>query len=324
MRPLARITQSIRPMSAYAAAFRDPRPDVTLVGAGAVARALGHRLSQRQYRVLAVIGKSISRAEELGRAVQAPVLSNSLFDLPDATRLLLICVPDDAVVEVVERLARVPHAWEKTLVAHTSGALPASILKPVAEKGARILGFHPLQTLTHDSPPEVLDGVYAGIEGAPQPVAAGIELAVNLGMRYIVLSPDAKSRYHLAATIASNYLVTLVSVVQQVLGSIDVDRATAQEIIEPLIQGTLDNLSNSSPEDALTGPISRGDLDTVRQHGLALRRYLPHLVPVYAALAAETVPLAVRSSRLDPETARDVLEMIDKMVSLPLPAQPEN
>jgi predicted short-subunit dehydrogenase-like oxidoreductase (DUF2520 family) len=202
---------------------------------------------------------------------------------------------------------------------HTSGALPAAMLRPLAERGARTLSFHPLQTLHAQSGEGALDGVYAGLEGEPQAVATGIELATQLGMRYLVLTAESKPRYHLAASMASNFLVTLVAAVQQVLSSLDVDRQTAQEVMEPLIRGTLENLMRSSPEDALTGPIVRGDVDTVRQHGLALRRYHPQLVPLYAALAMETVPLAVRSSRLDPEDAREMLNLIAKMVSLPLP-----
>jgi predicted short-subunit dehydrogenase-like oxidoreductase (DUF2520 family) len=302
----------------YAAAIRDLRPNVTLIGAGAVARALGIRMVDREYPVLGVIGRSIN-TERLGREIQAPLVSDQMRDLPGQTRLVLMCVPDDVISELAEQLSTVPHEWEKTVVAHTSGALPASILKPLAEKGARVLSFHPLQTLTRESPPSALDGVYVGLEGRPQPVAAGIELATNLGMRYLVVTPETKPLYHLAASMASNYLVTLTSVVQQVLSTLDVDRASAQDIIEPLIRGTLDNLARSTPEDALTGPVVRGDLETLRQHGLALRRYLPHLVPVYAALAAETVPLAIRSSRLDPDRAREVLNLIEKMVSLPLP-----
>lgn len=307
-------------MNAYAAAFRDLRPDATVIGAGAVGGAVARRLHARGYPILAILSRSITRAERLARDVEAPVMSNSVFDLPERARLLFICVPDGAIAEVAERLARVPHAWEKTVVVHTSGALPAGALRPVAERGARVLSFHPLQTITEPSPAGVLDGVYAGIEGSPQAVAAGIELAVNLGMRYLVLTPETKARYHLAASMASNFLVTLMAVVQQVLTSLDIDRATAQEIVEPLVRGTLESLERSTPEDALTGPIVRGDLNTMREHGLALRRHLPHLVPIYAALAMETVPVAVRSSRLDPDRAAEILEMIAKMVTLPLPA----
>jgi predicted short-subunit dehydrogenase-like oxidoreductase (DUF2520 family) len=307
-------------MPTYAAAFSDPRPDVCVIGAGAVGGALAARLHARGYPVLGVLSRGLERAERVGRAVGARVVSGNVLDLPPSARLVLVCVPDDGIADMAERLARVPHAWERTVVAHTSGALPAARLRPLAERGARLLSFHPLQTLTRQSPPEALDGVYVGLEGDPQAVAAGVELAANLGMRYLVLTAEAKARYHLAASMASNYLVTLLGAVQQVLASLDVDRPTAQEVIQPLVRGTLENLARSTPEDALTGPIVRGDLDTLRQHGLALRRYFPQLVPLYAALAAETVPLAVRSSRLDPARAEEVLALIEKMVTLPLPA----
>ena len=184
-----------------------------------------------------------------------------------------------------------------------------------------MLSFHPLQSLTPQSDASALSGVYAGIEGEAQAVAAGVELAANLGMRYLVLSADQKPRYHLAASVASNYLVTLNAVVQQIMGSLDIDRETAQAVMAPLVRGTLDNLDASTPEDALTGPIVRGDLDTVREHGLALRRHLPSLVPVYASLAMETVTLAVRSSRLDPAQAEAMLDLINKMVTIPLPSK---
>jgi predicted short-subunit dehydrogenase-like oxidoreductase (DUF2520 family) len=141
-------------------------------------------------------------------------------------------------------------------------------------------------------------------------------------MRYLVLSAEDKPRYHLAASIASNFLVTLQSVVQQLLEGLDIDRATAREVMAPLIRGTLDNLTATSPEEALTGPILRGDLETVHKHGLALRRHAPHFVPVYASLALETVTLAVRSSRLDPGRAEEMIALLDKMVTLPLPAAP--
>lgn len=309
-------------MAAYAAAFKDSRPGVTVIGAGAMGRVLAARLHECGYPVLGVISRTRDHAESLGRKVGARIFSNTPLDLPPATRLVVCCVPDGQIESVAERLSRVPHAWRQTVVLHTSGALPASALQPLADEGARTLSFHPLQTVTPRSDAAVLDGVYAGIEGPAPAVAAGIEIAVSLGMRYLVLTAEAKPRYHLAASVASNFLVTLNAVVQQILLTLDLDRATAQEVMAPLIRGTLDNLAASTPEDALTGPIVRGDLETVRRHGVALRRYLPHLVPVYAALAMETVSLAVRSSALGPDEAEQMLDLIDKMVSIPIPAHP--
>lgn len=309
--------------SAYTSIFKTSHPDTTIIGAGAVGGVLAKRLHSRGYWVNAVLSRNQESALDVARLVESSIASINLRDLPAETRLLIIAVPDDAISVLAEQLAYLSHPWKETLVVHTSGALSTSVLAPLAAREAQTLGFHPLQTLTRSSGPESLDDSYAALEGKPSAIAAGIEIAVNLGMRYVVLSAENKMRYHLAASMASNFMVTLTAVVQQILTSLEIDRATAQRLIQPLMQTTLDNLAEHAPEDILTGPIVRGDLDTLTGHGLALRRYLPHLVPVYAALATETVPIAVRSSRLSPERADEILELIARMVTIPLPTVTE-
>ena len=306
-------------MEVFASAFKDARPGVAIIGAGAVGRALGLRLAESGYPILAVVSRTLAPAESLARAVGASVASDRLSDLPAEAAFVLLCVGDDQIADVAETLTGARRSWKDTVVAHTSGALASSVLEPLAEEGASVLSFHPLQTIPRDASASALVGAHVGLEGDPRGVAAGIELAVRLGMRYLVLSPDAKARYHLAATMTSNFLVTLMGMVQEVLSSLDIDRDDAMAMLAPLLQGTLDNLKASSPEEALTGPVARGDLATLRQHGLALREHLPHLVPAYAALSVETVRLAVRSGRLEAEQAEKVLDLMQRMVTIPLP-----
>lgn len=305
-------------MAVYASAFKEARPGVAVIGAGAMGRALALRLADQGYPVLAVISRTRVKAEALGQAVGAPIASDRLMDLPPNVRLVFLCVGDSSIADVAESLTGVRHAWKDTVVVHCSGALPASILDPLAQEGASVLSFHPLQTVTKPTA-KTLDGVYVGIEGGGKAVAAGIELAVNLGMRYLVLSAEAKPRYHLAASMTSNFLVTLMAMVQEVLVSLDIDRSDGFALVEPLLRGTLENLEHASPEDALTGPVIRGDLETLRSHGLSLRQHLPQLVPAYAALTVESVRLAVRSGRLDPSRAEDVLGLMQQLVTTPLP-----
>jgi len=306
-------------MTAFASVFKQARPGVAIIGAGAVGRVLALRLADCGYPILGVISRTRSHAEALAQSVGAPVASDDLGALPAAAQLVLICVPDDAVTDIAERLTGVRHPWRETVVAHTSGALPSSALGALAGEGADTLSFHPLQALTERSGPEALDGIYVGLEGGQRAVGAGIELAVGLGLRYLVLSAEARARYHVAAVVASNFLVTLVAMVQEILNSIDVPRDDAFALVEPLLRGTLDNLARSTPEEALTGPVVRGDLETLRRHGLALRQHLPQLVPSYAALTVEAVRVAVRSGRLDPRRAEEVLALAQRLVTTPLP-----
>ena len=305
----------------YTSAFAGPRPPVALVGAGAMARALGLRLAEAGYPVRAVVSRTPGPARDLARVLGAGLGTDRLDQIPDVP-LVVLAVPDDQVAELADTLTGAPRAWAGAVVLHTSGALPASALEPLRALGARTLSFHPLQSLPPGSDASRLDGVTVGIEGEPPGVAAGIELAVGLGLRYVVVSADAKPRYHLAAAMASNLVVTLMGMVQEVLDSIGIDRAQAMGILEPLVRGTLDALAETSPEEALTGPVARGDLGTLRAHGLALRKDLPHLVPAYAALSVETVRLAVRAGTLAPDRAEDVLALMERMVTMPLPERP--
>ena len=305
-------------MDTFASAFQTPRPPVAIVGAGAVGRALGLRLADAGYPVHAVVSRSRSSAERLAAVLGARVASDRLGDVPEVP-LVVLAVPDDQIADLAETLTGAPRSWQGAVVLHTSGAQTAALLEPLRQEGARTLSFHPLQAITRDADASTLEGVTVGIEGEPPGVAAGIELAVGLGMRYLVVAAAAKPRYHLAAAMASNLLVTLMGMVQEVLASIDIDRREAMAILGPLLQGTIDNLRAGSPEDALTGPVARGDLGTLRTHGLALRKDLPHLVPAYAALSVETVRLAVRAGTLAPDRAEDVLSLMERMVTLPLP-----
>ncbi len=304
----------------YASAFADPRPAVALVGAGAMARTLGLRLAEAGYPIRAVVSRTLGPARDLARVLGAGVGTDRLSEIPGVP-LVVLAVPDDQIAELADTLTGVPRTWQDAVVLHTSGALPASVLEPLRAQGARTLSFHPLQSLPPDADASRLDGVTVGVEGPPAGVAAGIELAVGLGLRYLVISADAKPRYHLAAAMASNLTVTLMGMVQEVLASIDIDRTQAMSILEPLVRGTLDTLIQSSPEEALTGPVARGDLGTLRAHGLALRKDLPHLVPAYAALSVETVRLAVRAGTLTPDRAEDVLALMERMVTMPLPGR---
>lgn len=284
----------------------ETRPGVAIVGPGAVGAVLGTGLAEAGYPVLAVLGRTRARAARLARRVGAPVASTRWSDLPDDVRFIVCCVPDDAVAAVATALADVAHAWSETTVAHTSGLLTADVLAPLAERGARTMSFHPLQTFA--DPDATLDGVFVALEGEDEALRLGRAAAINLGARYLELPAAAKPAYHLAATVASNFFVTLVALVQEILHGVGIEPETSLALVQPLVEQTWGNLLRHTPETALTGPIVRGDVGTVSRHGDVVAAHYRHLMPVYAALAAETVRVAVRAGRLDPDRAIALLD----------------
>jgi predicted short-subunit dehydrogenase-like oxidoreductase (DUF2520 family) len=172
------------------------------------------------------------------------------------------------------------------------------------------LSFHPVQSFTASTPPDAFEGIYIGLEGDAPALDVGRQLALDLGAHPFVLTAEAKPRYHLAASMASNFFVTLMALAGEVLADIGIDRPTGAALLRPLVEGTWRNLATQLPEEALTGPIARGDLDTLLRHTEALATHLPQLTPAYAALAAETVRVAVRGGHLAPDRAQHLLDTL--------------
>ncbi len=300
------------------AAFENASP-VAVVGAGAVGTALARRLAARGAPVQAILSRDAADAHALADRVDAPVAADQAIALPEDIRLVMLCVPDDALPTVADRLAAVSHPWASTIVGHTSGARTAEALAPLAHEGAATLSFHPLQTFAPETPPTAFEDVVVGIEGDADAVSAGVALARGLGARPIRLTARSKALYHCAAALASNGLVALMAVVEEMLTAADIEDKdhSAVDLMAPLVEQTWDNLASGSPEDALTGPVARGDDATVDAHLGALQDEAPHLVPLYAALSTEMARTAVRGGQLDADAADTLLRILQKALQSP-------
>ena len=196
----------------------------------------------------------------VGSAVSAR-LSERGVAVADNGQLVLICVPDNSIAEVARGLEEGP--W----IAHVSGATPLSALDP----HLRRFSMHPLQTFPRARGPEQLDGAWAG-------VTAGFWLAETLGLKPFELADEARPLYHAGAAIASNYLVTLHTVASELFRA----AGAPPEALVPLMRRTIDNGFE------LTGPIERGDWETVEAHRRAIRAARPELEPLYDVLAEAT------------------------------------
>lgn len=238
------------------------------------------------------MGRGLTAAlERAGVAVRLLGRTRRPGDTREA-ELVLIATPDDAVEGVAGDLAREHAVSGAQVVLHLSGLLDRSALEPLAASGAGLGSFHPLQTIADPSlAPELLRGAFAGLEGDGRAVATGGRLAAALGMRVVELASGAKPAYHAGAVVASNYLVVLAALAEQLAGRAGVPAAQAAMLYLPLMRGTVANLS-LGPAAALTGPIRRGDAATVRRHLSAL---LPEERPLYRELGLVALQLARRA-----------------------------
>jgi len=166
--------------------------------------------------------------------------------------LHLLCVPDRAIAEVARSIP--PGPW----VAHVSGGTPLAALDP----HVRRFSVHPLQTLVRGRGPEQLDGAWGAVTGETDEAReAGLEVARTLGLEPFVLADDRRAVYHAGAAIASNFLVTL----HRAASDLFEEAGAPPAALVPLMRRTIENGFE------LTGPIARGDLETVARHREALR-----------------------------------------------------
>lgn len=202
----------------------------------------------------------------VGTAVAARLSERGLLGSGDDIDVALLCVPDRAIPEVAAGLERGP--W----VAHVSGATPLVALAP----HVRRFGLHPLQTFTARRGPEQLDGAYAAVTAeSDEARELGTWLATALGLVPFALDDGARAAYHAGAAVAANYLVTL----RRAAGSLLEAAGAPPEGLDILMRRTIDN------DFELTGPIDRGDWETVHRHIAAIRELQPELEEAYRALA---------------------------------------
>ena len=211
---------------------------------------------------------TIIGAGRAGSALAARLRERGIDVRPEA-ELRLLCVPDSAIGEAAAAIE--PGPW----VAHISGATPLAALAP----HTRRFSVHPLQTLVRSRGPEQLDGAWAAVTAeTPEAREHAVWLAETLGLTPFDLADDARALYHAGAVIASSFLVTL----HRAAALLAADAGAPPEGLLPLMRRTIEN------DFELTGPIARGDRETVERHLAAIRKREPQLEPLYTVLAEAT------------------------------------
>jgi len=237
--------------------------------------------------------------------------------------LYLIAVPDQALPEIADLLGAAlagSAGPAHPVVAHTSGATSVTVLRPCEEAGAATVVFHPLQTFS-----EPISGstrfagaavaVTPSLEQAEAPAARlCFALARALEARPFLLADGKRSLYHAAATFACNYLVTLEHHAERLFISAGLPAGEALRLFLPLVRATLDNIAAQGTVAALTGPLSRGDTETVAGHLRALAEDAPHLVPLYRALGSATLGLVGARGEHDAASIAGLAELLEAPV----------
>ena len=280
---------------------------IALIGAGRVGTAVTEVLRRRGHEVIGVSSRGSESAERA-----AARLHSTTFDhrsgLP-AADVVLLGVPDDAIEPVVAEI--VPWLDAGTVVLHFAGALGLGPLKKASEAGAGAAALHPVQTFPDiERGIDRLPGSAWGVTAPPE-IARWAEalIAADLEGLPVGVPEEARSVWHAAAVSTSNGIAGLLAVGEAMLAAIGI--ADPQRVLGPLAAGTVANAGERGGAESLTGPVVRGERESIDRHLKALADASPHLVDDYALIARVIVNSATRANRIDKEEAAKLLELLE-------------
>jgi predicted short-subunit dehydrogenase-like oxidoreductase (DUF2520 family) len=282
---------------------------VGIIGAGRVGAVLGAALAAAAHDVVAAAGLSAASAERAARLLPGVPLVPA-DEVVAAADLVVLAVPDDTLSGLVAGLAETG-AWRAgQLTFHTSGAHGLAVLAPAERAGVLPLALHP--AMTFSGAPEDADrltGAPFGVTSHDQHRAVAETLVLEMGGEPFFVAEEDRRLYHAALVTGANHLVTLVAEAADLLRAAGVE--APDRVLAPLLTAALDNGLRRG-DRGLTGPVSRGDVGTVRDHLQTLAERAPASVEAYAALARRTTERALAAGRLRPAEGAPLLELLGR------------
>ncbi len=271
------------------------RPDhvaIGFVGAGVLGSGLSLALSAAGWRVAAIASRTHSSAERAASLIDGCAVMGSAQQVADACDLVFVTTPDSVIAEVSRAVTWRPGQG----VAHCCGAASTELLDDAAKTGAAVGAMHPFQTFAAIEGPEQaaerLSGVTFAISGTGWLAEFLPELTTSLGGRGIEIPDGMRPLYHASAVLSCGYLSTLLDAAVGLWTSTGFTQEDGVRAAVPLARATIEAIERQGPANAATGPVVRGDAETVAAHLDLLSQHAAHLLPLYRQLTESSLPLA--------------------------------
>jgi predicted short-subunit dehydrogenase-like oxidoreductase (DUF2520 family) len=265
-----------------------PKPRIAIVGPGRLGKALTLKLSQGGYTISEIVSRDAATSKRNARALARKVQARA-SNVENArlnADLIWFCVPDRKIAAASRQLASVTK-WKGKTVFHSSGVLASDELKALREGGASVASVHPMMTFVSGSIPS-LKGVPFAMEGDATAVRAARRIVRDLGGKAFTIRKQHKAAYHAWGAFASPLLVAALVTAEQLARKAGLSAVEAREKMLPIVRQTITNYEALGPSEAFSGPIVRGDAETVRQH-LRILKKIPEARDVYLALARAAI-----------------------------------
>ncbi len=275
---------------------------VYIIGGGKVGATLAFHLASRSYPIVAVVQHHPTKHPHLHQLLpNIPVQEDISRASLRSARVIIIAVQDDRLPHTINTIIHSGGSFAGKVIIHTSGVYTAAILNPFQQQGGYTASAHPNVALSApDTSKNPFRNIYFDIEGDDQAFQICRKMFSHLGAKVLRISAEQKVSMHLAAVVYSNFLVVLADIAQSILKHSGFSDQYLFSPFEPLLVSTLQNLETSPPGEALTGPVQRGDVETIRSHLMFLRKHLPEQLQSYLVLTEQAIrmsslPASVRS-----------------------------
>lgn len=255
---------------------------ITIIGVGKVGSAMAVELHSKGFEIVYLIDTNLSRLKKVkSRCSCKNAVSTLNTEAVDKSDVIIVCLKDDNINNYVKEMRK--YDFKGKILLHTSGSLTSDVFKSLKAESKNTGSFHPAQTFSKISftNNKLLSGIYFGVEGGKSALGF-INIAVRKLKSNVILIPKSKKAlYHLSCVVSSNFLIANFYLLKMFSKSLNITENKFLDILKPLFYNTAKNIHTSGVSESLTGPVSRGDINTINSHLNLLHRKFPKYVEYY-------------------------------------------
>jgi len=290
---------------------------IYIIGVGRVGSSFAFELKDKEFEINFFSDRNEERLREISLKINPVSVSPRIEkEFIIGSDIIIISVQDRFIKDVIKEIAGLEIDLSEKYFFLTSGSESTATFCYDNFKRDNLLSVHPIQTFDKVSfeNNHLLENIYFGIEGGIQARNLALKIIERLNSKFIDIPKEKKYLYHSACVISSNFLITLLNISSEVMGSIGIDKSKTFEIFKPIIDKTLSNISEDGLTHALTGPFERNDVETISNHLSAINKELPSLIPFYTLLGMETVKVAFKKESLNLKNVISILDLMNEYI----------